>query len=170
MWFMPTLVIDSVVRLFEAVFGYEAGDPLFDISVGVCLFVWVLVARIFMTMFSTKRGIVAAFFALIVPLAIGLFAYAMAELHAVPRIEADWAPTVLPWVGFGLFATASVLVFGRRILDLSAGVTLFVCIVATSAAIGAYFATQITVGVIQYGEEQVEEREKRVKDELDSLL
>lgn len=167
---MPTLVIDSVLRLLERVFGYEAGEPLFNLSVGLCLLAWVLVARIFMAMFSTKRGIVAAFFALILPLAIGLVAYAMAELQAVPRVKADWAVGVLPWAGFGVFMLASVLAFARRILDLSAGVTVFVWIVATAAAVGMYFAVQITIGVIEYGEEQVEQREQRVNQGLDSLL
>lgn len=167
---MTILVIDSALRLLEAVFGYEAGDSLFNISVGLCVLAWILVARVFMAMFSTKRGIIAAFFALIVPLMIGLLAYAMAELHMVPRVDAVWAPAVLPWVGFGLFVLASVLVFSKRILDLSAGVTVFVCLVATAAAIGMHFATQITMGVIEYGEEQVEQREQRVNEGLDSLL
>jgi len=167
---MPLPGIESVIRMLEALLGYEVGTPLFNVTVGVSLLAWVIVARVFMAMFSTKRGIFAAFFALAVPLLIGLLAYGMAELHAVPLVEADWAPAALPWVGFGLFLFLAVLVLAKRILDLPAGVTVFVYIVATSAAIGAYFGTQVTMGVIEYGEQQVEERDKRVKDELDSLL
>lgn len=167
---MPSPVIESVIRMLEELIGYEVGDPLFNLTVGVSLLAWLIVVRIFMAMFTTKRGIFAAFFALMVPLLISLLAFATVELHAVPLVEADWAPTVLPWVGFGLFLFGSILVIAKRILDLSAGVTVFVYIVATAAAVGAYFGTQVTVGVIEYGEKQMEQRDKQVKDELDSLL
>lgn len=163
-------VIDSVVRLLEAVFTYEMGSPLFNVMLGVCGLAWVIVARIFMAMFPTKRGIFAAFFAFIVPLLIGCIAYGVAELHVVPLVQADWAGDVLPWVGFGLFLFLAVILIAKRIMDLSAGVAIFVYIVATAAAVGAYFGAQVTIGVIEYGEGQVEQREQRVKDELDSLF
>jgi len=123
-----------------------------------------------MAMFSTKRGIFAAFFAFVLPFAIGLFAYGIAELHAVPMVDQDWAAPIIPWFGFGLLVFLSVWVIAKRILDLSAGVSIFIYIVATSAAIGAYFGAQVVLGVVEYGEEQVEQRGQRVNDELDSLL
>ncbi len=156
--------------MIESLFGYEVGDPILNITVGVCLLTWVLIARVFMAMFPTKRGIIAAFLSLAVPLLIGLLAYGMAELHIVPMVEADWADPVLPWVGFAFFLLFAIILIAKRILDLSAGVAIFIYIVATSASIGAYFGVQVTTGVIEFGEEQVEQRDQRVNDEIDSLL
>ena len=163
-------VIDSAVSLIETILSHEVGTPGFNIIVGICVVTWVLVARIFMAMFSTKRGIFAAFFAFVVPVGIGLLAYGLADLHAVPMVEYDWAGSVVPWVGFGLFLFLAVLVIGKRIWDLSAGVSIIIYIVATAAAVGAYFGAQVTMGVIEFGKEQVEQRDKRVNEEIDQLL
>ena len=167
---MSMPVIDSAVRLIESVFSHDLGTPGFNIMVGVCALTSVLVARVFMAMFSTKRGIFAAFFALMIPTCLGLIAYAMADLHLVPLIDQDWAGSVIPWIGFALFVVLSVLVIGRRIWVLSGGVSIFIYIVAMAAAIGAYFGVQVTMGVIEFGEEQVEQRDQRTKEGIDQLL
>jgi hypothetical protein len=162
--------IDSAVRLVESIFAHEVGTTGFNIIVGVCVLTWVLVARVFMAMFDSKRGIIAAFFALIVPLALGLIAYGMAELHAVPLAEYKWVSRVIPWTGFGLFLLLAVVVIARRIWALSAGVSLFIYLVASGAAIGAYFGVQVIINVVDFGEEQMQQRDQRVNDELDQLL
>lgn len=167
---MSVPAIDSAVHLIETVFAYDVGTPGFNIMLGVCALTWVMVARVFMALFSTKRGIIAAFFALAVPMCIGLLAYGMAELHAVPLIEQDWARSVIPWASFGLFVFISVVVIARRIWDLSVGVSILIYIVATAAGIGAYFGAQVTMGVIEFGEEQMEQRDQRVKDEIEKLM
>ncbi len=167
---MPTPVIESVVSLLNEVFPYEIGSPLFNIMLGVPFLAWLVAARVFMAMFGSKRGIFAAFFALALPLGIALLAYGMAELHAVPLLEYDWAPDYIPWAGFGLFVFLSVIVFAKRFFDVSTGVAVFIYLVATAAALGAYWGAQVTIGVIEAGGDQVELRERRVKDEIDSLL
>ena len=163
-------VVDSVVSLVESVFAYEVGDPGFNITVGISVFAWVLVARIFMAMFPTKRGIIAAFFAFAVPMAFGLLAYGLAETHLVPLLDQNWTVRAVPWIAFGLLTFLSILVFAKRIWSLSVGVSIFIYIVATSAAIGAYFGAQVTMGVIDFGGRQVEQREQRTQDGLDSIL
>ncbi len=167
---MQTPVIDSALRLIETVLAYDIGTPGFNIMVGFCALTWVLVARVFMAIFSSKRGIFAAFFGLGLPLGMGLVAYGMAELHAVPLVNQDWAGTAIPWMGLVLFVILAVLVIGRRIWGLSAGVSIFIYIVATTAAIAAYFGAQVTMGVIELGEEQVEQRDQRMQDGIDQLL
>ncbi|MGZ0657117.1 hypothetical protein ACWPKO_04425 [Coraliomargarita sp. W4R53] len=167
---MPTQVIDSVMRLIEATFGYSVGTSGFNIMLGVCFFAWVLVARVFMALFSSNRGILAAFLAFALPVGLGLLAYGMAELHLVPLVDRGWLATALPGVAFGLMLLLAVLVIVRRIFALSSGVSLFIYLVATSAAIGAYFGAQVTMGVIEYGENQVEQRDQRVTEELDQLF
>ena len=172
---MPMQVIDSVLRLIESIFGYSVGTSGFNMMLGVCLFTWVLVARVFMALFSSSRGIFAAFFALVFPVGLGLLAYGMAALNLVPRVERTWLTSVVPAAAipslvFGLMVLLAVLVIARRIFALSAGVSLFIYLVASSAAIGAYFGAQVTMGVIEYGENQVEQRDQRVNEELDQLF
>ncbi|WPJ94490.1 hypothetical protein SH580_13725 [Coraliomargarita algicola] len=169
---MSKEVFESILRLVEAIFGYSVGEPDFNIVFGVCLFAWVLAARVFMAIFSSKRGIIAAFFAFALPLGIGLLGYAMAERFVVPQVSqvGGWTVYAIPSVICALFVFLSVLVIAKRIWALSAGVSIFIYIVATAAAIGVYFGAQVTLGVIEYGEEQMEQRERRVNSELDSLL
>ncbi|MDQ8195430.1 hypothetical protein QEH59_13420 [Coraliomargarita sp. SDUM461004] len=168
---MVNEVIESILRLIEAVFGYSIGEPDFNIVVGICVFAWVLAARAFMAIFSSKRGILAAFFAFAIPVTIGLVGYAMAELYVVPLMKSyGWRIFALPSAVFALFVFLSILLLAKRVWALSAGVSLFIYVVATAAAIGAYFGTEVTLGVIEYGENQMEQRDQRVKSEIDALL
>jgi hypothetical protein len=165
---MSSSYLDAVIHLLEMIFGYEVGGPLFNIVLAVCVLVWVFVGRIFMAMFSSSRGIIAALLALLLPFLLGVLAYVMAEVHLVSLIEQDWLSSVAPWASFGLAILIGICVFSRRIWKLSSGVSIFVYMVATLAGIGAYFGTQVTLGVIEYGEGQVEQREQRLNREFDS--
>lgn len=167
---MPSRLLESVVSMLEVIFDAELGDPVFNAIVGVCCFTWVLIARVFMTMFPTKRGIFAVVLALALSLGLGLLGYSLTEIQMVPLVQTDWARGLLPWMGFGLSVLLSILLVARRILGVSTGVAVFIYIVATTAAVGAYFGAQVTIGLIEYGEEKVEQREQRVKEDLDSLL
>ncbi len=163
-------VIDSSVQLIEELFSSKVGTPEFSMTVGICALVWVLVTRVLLGMFSSKRGILASGLALVVPLSIGLIAHGMAGLHLVPLVEIDWAAKWLPIAALVLFILLAVLVIAKRILQVSASVAVFIYLVATAAAVGGYFGAQITLGVIQFGEEKVEQREEKVQGEIDSLL
>lgn len=162
--------IDLVLHFIEVLFGYGIGSTGFNIIVGVCALTWVVVARIFMAMFSSKRGLFAAFLVLVLSFAIGLVAYAMAALYLVPVLEHNWAAEYIPKIFFGVVVVLTLHAIGKRIWELSTGVSLFIYIVATAAAVGAYFGTQVTLGVIEFGEEQVEQRDQRVKDDLEALF
>ena len=167
---MLRTIIDSVVSLVESVFVYDLGSPGFNLTVGICAFTWILVARVFMAVFSSKRGIVAAICGLAVPVALGLFAYGLAKLQVVPLVKQDWADSVIPWVAFGLLVYLAILVFVKHIWDLSAGACIVIYLIATSAAIGAYFGAEVTMGVVDFGEQQIEQRDQRTKEKIDSLL
>lgn len=164
---MSSAVLDVVVHLLEMIFGYEVGSPLFNIILGVCVFIWVMVGRIFMAMFSSPRGIISAFFALMLPFLLGVIAYAVAEVHLVPLIEQDWLALLTPWASLVIAVFLAISIVSRRIWRLSSGVSVFIYIVATLAGIGAYFGAQVTIGVIEYGEGQVEQREQRLNYELE---
>ena len=167
---MQAPVIESVKGFLEQLFAYEIGTSAFYLIVGVCVLVWVVVARIFMSMFSSQRGIFAAFMSFIVTCAIGLIAYGMTEIHLVPAVEVDWAADWLPLAGLVMFVFLSVLFLAKRILDVNGPLAVFIYLVATGSAVGAYFGVQVTMGVIEYGEEQVEQREERVNKEIDAIL
>ncbi len=164
--------MESILRLVEAIFGYTAGEPDFNIVLGVCIFAWVLAARIFMAIFSSKRGIFSAFFAFAIPMLLGLMGYAMAELFIVPLVSkgAGWSIYAIPSAIWVLFIFLSIVVFAKRIWALPSGVSLFIYIVATAAAIGVYFGAQVTLGVIEYGEGQLEQRDRSVKSDLESFM
>jgi hypothetical protein len=167
---MSMPVIDSVLRFIEAVFTYEAGTPQLNIVIGACVLTWILVARVFMSMFSSKRGIIAAFFGFALPMVFALLAYASAELYAVPVIEQDWLGSVIPGLSLGFILFLSIILLGRRIWGLTSGVSIFIYLVATAAAVGAYFGAQVTIGVIEFGEEQVEQRDQRMSEDINELL
>lgn len=167
---MQMPVIDSAVGFLEQIFSYEMGTPGFYLSFGACVLVWLVVARILMSMFSSQRGILAAICAFVVTFAIGLLAYGMTELHLVPMVEVDWAADWLPLVGLVLFVFLAALVIAKRIMDINGPLAVFIFIVSTGAAVGAYFGVQVTMGVIEYGEGQVEQREERVNKDIDAIL
>lgn len=166
---MEVSLVASVVDLLENAFGYEAGSPGFNLAMGLSVGAWVIAARIFMVMLSTSRGIVAAFLACIVSLAAGLFGYVGVELYVLPYIEADWGARILPIAGLSLSVLVSIFVVTKRILNVSAGITIFIYIVATMVAVCAHFGMQISTGLMDAGGGQVEERERRVQEEMDSI-
>lgn len=55
-------------------------------------------------------------------------------------------------------------------MDVSGVLAVFIFIIATGASVGGYFGVQVTMGVIKYGEGQVEQREERVNKDLDAIL
>jgi hypothetical protein len=166
---LPSFV-EVIIDLVESVLSYAPGSSIFNLVLGVCVFAWVIAARIFMGLFSSRRGLLAAFLALLVTLSVGLIAYGLIEVYVVPSLELARAGALLPSVGFWLFVFLATQTLGRRILDLSTGVTVFIYLVATAAAIGAYWGAQVTMGLIEYGEGQVEQREQRVNEGIETLL
>lgn len=170
---MQTPVIDPVSRLLEQLFAYDIGTPGFNLTLGVCAVFWIAVTRFLMSMFSSQRGIFAAALALFVPFAIGLLAYGMTEVYLAPMVEVDWVADWLPMAVLFIFVLLSVLVIARRIIDVSGALAVFIFIVSIAASIGGYFGVQVTMGVIEYDEGQVEQREKRekrVNKEIDAIL
>jgi hypothetical protein len=123
-----------------------------------------------MAMFGSKRGIIAAFFALVIPMSIALIVYGATELYAVPVIKQDWLASIISSLSFGLFLFLSLILLGRRCWRLTSGVSIFIYLVATAAAVGAYFGAQVILGVIEFGEDQVEQRDQRMTEEMNELL
>lgn len=166
---MDASLIESVLELLERLFGQAPGSPEFYLAFGISTAAWVIAARLFMVVVSTSRGIIAASLACLVSLTAGLLGFASTELYVLPKFEADWAARVLPLTGLFVFILVSVLVVTKRILKLSAGGTIFIYIVATMVAVCVHFGVQIVTGLMDAGGGQVEQRERRLQEEFESV-
>ncbi|TVP78269.1 MAG: hypothetical protein EA353_08680 [Puniceicoccaceae bacterium] len=169
---MEDSLAEGMAGLLKGALGYELGSLEFNIMLVVCLATWVIVARVFMTMFSTKRGFLAAFLACVISLTAGIVGYMVAEFYLIPGIAADWADEVvqvLPLAGLVGFILLSVFFLTGRILKLSVGSTLFVYIVATTVSACAYFGVKVGLGVMETGGTTLEQREQRMQRELESM-
>lgn len=166
---MENSFIGAILELLESTFGYAVGAPEFNLALGVSMAAWVFAARLFMVMFSTRRGIVAAFLACVVSLVAGLCGYVGVEHYVLPLIEANWADVALPIAGLFGCILLSVLAVTKQILKLSAGGTIFIYVVATMVAVCAHFGVQIALGLVDAGSGQVEQREQRMQERLESI-
>lgn len=166
---MDTTLAESALKVLEFTSGHAFGSAKFYFTVGVSMAAWVIAARLFMVMFSTSRGFVAAFLACAFSLAAGLLGYVVVEQYVLPKMEVDWAAGVLPLTGLVIFVLVSIFVLTKRILKMSAGGTIFIYIVATMVAACALFGVHIATGLMDAGSGQVEQRDKRMQEELDSI-
>jgi hypothetical protein len=94
----------------------------------------------------------------------------VAELYFLPLFKADWGAGAVPIAGLSIFVLASIFVVTKRILGVSAGVAIFIYIVATMVAVCAHFGMQISTGLMDAGGGQVEQRERRVQEGMDSIF
>ena len=166
---MDVDLVEPVLKLLEQMIGHAAGSREFYLTLGITIAAWVIAVRVCMAMVSTPRGIVAAFFACLVSLSAGLVGYAMVEQYVLAKFESDWAAGVLPLAGLFVFVLASVMVVTKRLLKLSFGGTIFIYIAAAMVATCAYFGVQVVIGLLDAGSAQVEQRELRVKEELETI-
>ncbi len=165
---METSLVKAVVESLEALFGHEVGSFSFYVLLGGSLAGWIVVARLLMGMLSTDRGIFAALLACLISFALGVLAFGALELYVAPQVEGEWAPFWLPMVGTILVVILSALFLGKRILKMSTGGTFFVYLAATGAAVCAFYLATVSLGLVESGSGQVEEREQRIQRELDS--
>lgn len=142
---------------------------MFYLALAVSVATWIIAARLFMVMCSTNRGFIAATLACAVSLAAGLLGYVVVEQYILPEMKADWAPEVLPLTGMFVSILISILLVTKRFLNMNAFGTLFIYIVATMVAACALFGVRVATGLMDAGSDQVEQRDKRLKEDLDSI-
>lgn len=167
---MPQPFIDALVELISSVIAYEMGSQSFYIVIAACALTWIILARILMGMMKSEKGFIAAIFALLVPLSLGLLAYGLAAWQAVPLIDADWAEQYLPLGIFGLILVLSILITAKRIMALSGVLSVIVFVFASAASVGAYYGVGIALETLEFGGDQIKQRDEKSKKELDSLL
>ncbi|HKK19285.1 MAG TPA: hypothetical protein VJ952_11445 [Opitutales bacterium] len=167
---MPREIIDSALELISSFIRYELGSAQFYVVLAACVIAWLIVARILMGLLKSDRGFMAALLALALPLFFGLLAYGVVDWQVVARIEGDWAEKYLPPAGFGLVALLVILVLSSRVFVVNGFVAVFIFAFASAAAVGAYFAAEIALETLEKGSEQIEQREERSRETIESVL
>jgi hypothetical protein len=162
-------LIDASLALPESLFP-EFGSQNFYLVFGSCVLAWLLVARLFMGMLKSRRGIVAAAIALLVPTVVGLIGYGLSILHLVPMLDEAWAEQLLPPGIFGLLLILTAFITSKRILGLDGSSGIVVFLFATAGAIGAYFCAEITLKTLDQGGQQIKMREEKKERAMDSLF
>lgn len=124
----------QVSRAFlESVFGGEIGSERFVIMLSAPLFGAFVVAWFLSKAFGSKKGMVGALIALVLPLVIGVAGYSLASVFVVPEINQAWATDYLGWAVFALVALLTVIVLSRRVWDIGAIAAVIVIVLALSA-------------------------------------
>ncbi len=163
---MPEPLIDSILNLLTSVIGYAAGSNAFYVVFGVALFCAWVIARLSSSVLGSKRGLVASFFALCLPLALALLAYAAVEVYALPKLEQSWAPLYLPWAAFALAFLLTGLLLSRRIWGLGTVLTFCVLIFAALASLGGYYGSSLLTDLLGTGTGRIEERNAQIQDPI----
>ncbi|MGB0408364.1 MAG: hypothetical protein ACPG3X_07170 [Opitutales bacterium] len=167
---MPQELIDSVLGFIEAVVAYERGTKEFYIVLAASILSWVLVARLFMGLLRSSRGFISAFMALVVPLFLGLLAYGLTQWQVVPMVEAEWAEAYLPLGALVLVFFLMFIICSKCIFALSGAMSIFIFVLASAAAVGAYFGACVALETLEKGGQQIKQREERTNKAIDSVL
>ena len=156
---MPQELIDALLEPISFLIQYEIGSSEFLIVLVATLAVWIVVARVFMGLLDSDRGILAAVLTLAIPLLSGLFSYGLVEWQIVPMIEAEWAQSYLA-VAMSVTVALVIIIFAvKRLTGLSRLASVFVILFASTAAILMSIGTSTVIDALQKGSEKIKERE-----------
>jgi len=157
-------ILDALLAFLEVVFPFEAGTSGFYIVLGCALGGMLIVARLLSGVFSRSKGIVITAFAVLIPVLLAALGYVSIELYALPEIKADWAERYLPWATFGMVFVLAGMLISSKLWGFSKVAAVIVLVLAGLAGMCLQYGVQMVMGVVDAGENQVEERE-RVLDE-----
>ena len=157
-------ILDALLAFLEVVFPYEAGTSEFYIVLGCAIGGMLIVARLLAGVFSSSKGIVVTFFAVMIPWLLAALGYVSIELYALPEINADWAEQYLPWATFGIVFVLAGMFVSSKLWDFSKVPAVIALVLAGLAGMCLQYAAQLVMGVVDAGGNQVEKRE-RVLDE-----
>lgn len=113
---MGELLTDAAIALFESFFGYEWGTDYFFGMLAATFGAFFISGYFFSTLFGRASKRIGSALALILPLISGVAFYAVTMVYAVPKVEADWAPIVIPWMSFGFGTTVVIFLISKEIL------------------------------------------------------
>lgn len=149
---------------------YQLGSYAFYLVVGSSLVMWVVVARVFMGLLKSGRGLLMAGLSLTIPMFLGFLTYGLSVWQLVPLIGTDWAGRYLGLILGGLMALLAVLLISKRMLSLSIFNTILVFFLASLAATAAYFGAGVVLQMLGEGRGQIQQREERTKNKIESML
>ncbi|MEM8867968.1 MAG: hypothetical protein AAGC73_06840 [Verrucomicrobiota bacterium] len=152
----------AYIDLLSWIFGYEYGSAEFYIYLGATLGGAVFIGRVLLTMFQSKRGFLSVMLFLIPAFALSLAANVAVQEYALPHLDVDWAPAILPWVATALVALVFFVCLGPRCIDLGPFISIFVACVSLAAAVGVYCGTEVAIDIFDFGSDQVEKNDSRV--------
>jgi len=166
---MPEDLIQALAEWLARAVGHELGSHSFDVVLGVTLAAWIVVARLFAGLFGSDKGIIRCATAVLFPLALGMLGHGLVAVYALPHLEVEWAPSYLPWIGFGLPALVGIIAISRPALGLGMALTLSTLLIATGAGIGGYYGSQLFVDLMARGEKKVEERNAALGESMEAV-
>ena len=164
---MPEPIIESLFAFLVMVFGYEVGTVEFYITTGCTLVGVLVVARLLAGVLGSQKGIFVAAFAVLSPLFLGALGYVAVELYALPQIDADWAPTYLPWSVFGVLVLLVAIILSSKLWGIAKVSVLIVLVFAGAAGLAAQYGAQLVIEVIDAGSSQVEKRDEQLDLEIE---
>lgn len=155
---MEKNIQETLFELLSNWSGYEFGSAAFLVVWAAALLAGAFVTCWVAGLVGSKRGIILASLAFVVPLLLGLGSYIAVLLYLVPLVAADWALLYLPWVGLGLAILLVILVANTRLLDLGFWRALFVFLLASVAFVGAIYGSGSIIEINEKGRDGMEKR------------
>ena len=159
-------IIKSCLEFLSMVFAYEIGSTEFYITLGAGLFAFILVARLLAGLFESTSGIILTAIAVVVPLLLGMLGYAATELYALPKIDAGWAATYLPWTAFGVVLFLAALLISSKLWDCGKLLAVFVFCLSGAAGVALAYSAELIIGVMDQGAQSIEERDERIERQV----
>ena len=101
---------------------------------------------------------------MLLPLLIGLAAYAVTAAFVVPKLGQAWASQYLAWAALALFAVLSVVFISRRIWDIAALGAVVVFVFALSVATLGYVAIDSMMHLSEQADDTVTDRQQILED------
>ena len=150
--------------LLESVFGGEIGSERFSVMLSLPLFGALIVAWFLSKAFGSKKGILGALIALVVPLVIGVLAYALVTVFVTPEIGQAWATDYLGIATLGLFIFLSVVILSKRIWDIGAIAAAIVVVFSLSAGSIGYFAIDSMMDLSEQADDTASGRKQILED------
>ena len=150
--------------LLEFVFGGEIGSERFAVMLSIPLFGSLIVAWFLSKAFGSKKGILGAMIALVLPLLVGIAAYSVATVFIVPEIGQAWATDYLGLIILVLFVFLTVVVLSKRVWDIGAFAAVIVIVFALSAGSIGYFAIDSMMDLSKQADDTASGRKQILED------
>ncbi len=133
---MPNPFIQSLTEFLEIIFSHELGSNEFYFLLATAAIGFFFTGRVVSSMFGSDRGSLSTVLALGLPLILGLIAYGVSDVYALPHLrEYKFLYEHLPIISIGLVVFFSVLFISSISWEIGRLVSLLTYILALSVAV-----------------------------------